>query len=631
LQAANYQPPPFKGRDEKRLPKQYLEVRAMIESIQEKLVNNHKLTIFTKIILGYCTISIIAVAIVGWVSLTLIRNSDKFSQFSTKSQQLATVTLLHNNIAYELIEMFAEIGELLSKATENADWEPLNKVQAKVQAIDSLVSSSISADIIDPELQDVLAKFNRYEKNATQVVSTYLSNPLSVDVTNFTRMSEDLSALKEQLGKFQSSRSAILTTELSQIAQSANQLDRHNKFLIQNCLVACAILLVLAVVISLTVSSRIVRPIKKVIDMVKDIAEGGGDLTARIEINSKDETGELAKWFNVVVEKLQVIIKDISSTTEVLNTSSSDLTSLSSQMASSAQEMTSQSETVAGTTEQMSANINTMASAAEEMSVNIESVSSAAEEMAQNMNSIASSIEEMSSSINEVANSAQEGSDITKKATEMSGSATHTMNALGNAADDIGQVTALIKRIAEQTNLLALNATIEAASAGDAGKGFAVVANEIKELAGQSSQAAEDIAQRIEGIQTNSEEAVKVIADVSDIINKINESSTVITKSVEQQTITANEISGSVQQAKTGVTNIASSIAEVARGANDTARSAAEAAKGVVQVSSNIQGVSKAAGDSSVGAQQVNTSAGELAKISTQIQEMVGRFKVAEV
>ncbi|MDY6989050.1 MAG: methyl-accepting chemotaxis protein, partial [Thermodesulfobacteriota bacterium] len=195
-------------------------------------------------------------------------------------------------------------------------------------------------------------------------------------------------------------------------------------------------------------------------------------------------------------------------------------------------------------------------------------------------------------------------------------------------AKEIGQVTALIKRIAEQTNLLALNATIEAASAGDAGKGFAVVAKEIKELANQSAQAAEDIARRIDGVQTNTEEAVKVMADVSAIINNMNESSAAITNSVEQQRTTANEIAGNVQQVNRGIGEIASSIAEIAKGANDMARSAAEGAGGVAEVSSNIQGVSRAAGDTNTGAQQVNASASELAKMAEQIRGMIGRFKL---
>ena len=154
------------------------------------------------------------------------------------------------------------------------------------------------------------------------------------------------------------------------------------------------------------------------------------------------------------------------------------------------------------------------------------------------------------------------------------------------------------------------------------------ILSRVKELANQSGQAAEDIAKRVEGVQANTEEAVNVIAGITDIISKINESSVVISKSVEQQTITANEISGSVQQANTGTNNIASSIAEIAKGANDMAKSAVDASKGANEVSANIHGVNEAAGDSSAGAEQVTSSANELAKMAAQIQKMVASFKV---
>lgn len=380
--------------------------------------------------------------------------------------------------------------------------------------------------------------------------------------------------------------------------------------------------------VSLFIATGVLGPVSEVVDLANSLA--GGDLSRRLNMKRKDEIGNMADALDDSCKNLADLMTQIRGDAGILANSAEEMSSVSAQMASNAEEMSTQSDTVAGTTEQTSANINAMASAAEEMSVNIQSVTSTAEQMSQNMNTVATAIEEMSSSIKEVAGSAQEGAHIADTAMEMSDSATKTMAVLGQGAREIGQVTDLIKRIAEQTNLLALNATIEAASAGDAGKGFAVVANEIKELASQSAQAAEDIARRIEGVQDNTEEAVKSIGGMADVINKINESSTVITKSVEQQTITATEISGSVQQANTGASNIASSIAEVARGANDVSRSAAEAAIGVNEVSENIQGVSKAAGDSNTGAQQVNSSANELAKMSSQILEMVGQFTVDE-
>jgi methyl-accepting chemotaxis protein len=380
--------------------------------------------------------------------------------------------------------------------------------------------------------------------------------------------------------------------------------------------------------VSLFIATGVLSPVSEVVDLANSLA--GGDLSRRLNMTRKDEIGNMADALDDSCKNLADLMTQIREDAGILANSAEEMSTVSAQMASNAEEMSTQSDTVAGTTEQMSANINAMASAAEEMSVNIQSVTSTAEQMSQNMNTVATAIEEMSSSIKEVAGSAQEGAHIADTAMGMSDSATKTMDVLGQGAREIGQVTDLIKRIAEQTNLLALNATIEAASAGDAGKGFAVVANEIKELASQSAQAAEDIAKRIEGVQDNTEEAVKSIGGIADVINKINESSTVIMKSVEQQTITATEISGSVQQANTGASNIASSIAEVARGANDVSRSAAEAAMGVNEVSENIQGVSKAAGDSNTGAQQVNSSANELAKMSAEIQEMVGQFTVDE-
>ncbi|MDY6988508.1 MAG: methyl-accepting chemotaxis protein [Thermodesulfobacteriota bacterium] len=379
------------------------------------------------------------------------------------------------------------------------------------------------------------------------------------------------------------------------------------------------------VLIGLFIGFTITRPISLAVSGLRDMED---DLTKRLEVRSEDEIGELVTWFNTFIERLQHMIKDVAANAEGLNTASSDLFTLSRDMASSADKMASQSDTVAGAAEEMSTNINAIATATEQLSANVGSVSSTAEEMSQNVNAVASSIEEMSMTLNDVAAGAQGGAEIAQKATAMSQSATDTMNVLGEAAEDIGEVTALIKRIAEQTNLLALNATIEAASAGDAGKGFAVVAGEIKELANQSAKAAEDIAKRIEGAQANTEEAVKVIADISGVIDNVNESSMVITSAVDQQRVMANEISGNVQQTTSGINNIASSMADVAKGANDMAKSGSEAAKGVIAVSSNIQGVSKAAEASNAGVKQMETSAGQLAKMSERLQEMVGRFKV---
>ena len=154
---------------------------------------------------------------------------------------------------------------------------------------------------------------------------------------------------------------------------------------------------------------------------------------------------------------------------------------------------------------------------------------------------------------------------------------------LDHSAAEIDKVTEAIKMIALQTNLLAFNATIEATSAGEAGKGFAVVADEIKELAHQSAKAAEDIARKIEGVQTSTREAVQVIGEVQEIIRTLNSSSGRIAEAVEKQSAAAKVSTGNLGEASKGVEHIALSIAEVAKGASDMSRNAGEAAQGATR------------------------------------------------
>jgi methyl-accepting chemotaxis protein len=570
--------------------------------------------------LGLCFGVIIVI-----IATILVITTSSLNTVYNNSMQVKDESLPNAILADKMSFQTLKILELLLYSAVTHRIEGLNEAEAVVDSFKLNIAKfrKMYERKGDTEslkaINDLETVFNDYYEQGDEMAFTYVAQGVEEGNRLVDGFDNAAKALTDRMLELQEHEIEKTRASVNGIIASANRV-KAVMFLLNGVAIA------LGVLIAFFVTRSITGPINRVRSGFKGIE--GGDLTIRLESKSKDQMGELARGFNTFSGNLQETIRQLAENMKKLNFASSEMADISTQMASSAQQMTSQSEAVAGTTEQMSANINAMASAAEEMSINVESVSSTAEEMSQNMNSIASTIEEMSTAINEVSNSAQDGSDIARNAMEMSDDAKDTMNVLGKAADDIGQVTNLIKHIADQTNLLALNATIEAASAGDAGKGFAVVANEIKELATQSSQAAEDIARRIAEVQANSGEAVKVIAGIADIINRINESSMVITKSVELQTTAANEISGSVQQAKTGATTIASAISEIARGANDTARSAAEAAKGVLDVSSNIQGVNQAAGESSAGAQQVNNSAGELSKMAGQIKEMIGRFKV---
>ncbi len=417
-----------------------------------------------------------------------------------------------------------------------------------------------------------------------------------------------------------------LTTMTATLVEEAVKETEKSQSQSLRILLGCIVVISLTIILISYIANGITTPLRKVLLLAQKISEG--DLTAKVTVKNKDELGDMAANLNSAINKLRGLIASLTGSTVHLANSSDDLSNVSTQMASSAEEMSTQTDTVASSTEEMSVNIDVIASSTEEMSVNIQNISSAAEQVSQNMNAVAQTTKEVASAINNVAVSAKEGSEIAEKATELSSESTETMSQLKNAAKEIGNVTDLIKQIADQTKLLSLNATIEAAAAGDAGRGFAVVAAEVKELARQSALAADNISTRIKEVQVNSENAVAGITNITDIIKKMNSTSSVITQSIAQQTANVDEIFGIIQQANSGTNNIAASIAEIAKGSNDMASSSAEAAKGASEVSKNIQGVRQAAGVTSSGARKVSKSAKEVDSIAGQIKEMAEKFKV---
>jgi methyl-accepting chemotaxis protein len=204
------------------------------------------------------------------------------------------------------------------------------------------------------------------------------------------------------------------------------------------------------------------------------------------------------------------------------------------------------------------------------------SASAAAVEVSASIQTVATAAEEMSASIREIAKNATEAASVASEAVTVATNAQTTVGSLGAASAEIGQVIKVITSIAQQTNLLALNATIEAARAGDAGKGFAVVANEVKELAGQTAHATEEISQKINAIQASTEQAVVAITRITEVIAQINDIQATIASAVEEQTATTNEIARSVTEAAAGASGIAEDATRVAGAAAESQARVAE-------------------------------------------------------
>jgi methyl-accepting chemotaxis protein len=358
--------------------------------------------------------------------------------------------------------------------------------------------------------------------------------------------------------------------------------------------------IVAVVALAMSVTALIVKPINGAVKMLKDIAEGEGDLTKRLNVDSHDEIGEMASWFNAFMDKLQAIIRQIAGDAATLTEASSTLSAISGQMTSGAENMSGRSGQVAASAEEMSANLN--------------SVAAASEQAAANVNMVASAAEEMTATVNEIARNSEKAHAITESAVTKAGGASVKVDELGRAANEISRVTEVITEISEQINLLALNATIEAARAGDAGKGFAVVANEIKELAKQTAQATQDIKTRIGAIQGSTADTVSRIEEISSVIHEVNDIVATIATAVEEQAVTSQEIANNVAQASLG-------IQEVNTNVNQSSSVAGTISGDIAEVNVSVQEMTYSSG-------QVNQSAEGLSALSDKLREVVGRFKV---
>ena len=312
------------------------------------------------------------------------------------------------------------------------------------------------------------------------------------------------------------------------------------------------------------------RKVESILTVVSAASEG--DLTREVEIQGDDPIGKMGQGLAKFFKDLRDSMGEIANTSHTLASSSEELTSVSQEMAGNANETSNQAGVV----------------------------SAASEEISRNIQTVATGTEEMNASILEISRNAGQAASVAQQAVVVAENTTTTVGKLGDSSAEIGEVIKVITSIAEQTNLLALNATIEAARAGEAGKGFAVVANEVKELAKETGKATEEISQKIQAIQSDTSNAVKAIGEISQIINEINDISNTIASSVEEQTATTSEMGRNVTQA----------------------------AQGSGEISTNIEGVARAANDTTSGVNQTQTAANELAKMASDLQKLVQRFKI---
>jgi methyl-accepting chemotaxis protein len=573
-----------------------------------------------KLIFGFVLVAIIAGAI-GGVGIYYIQRINKADTMLYEKMTVPLGILLHLATDFERLRI--NNRDVIYAETPKERAEKSNTIEAIYKDIDPNlpVYEKSYIDDEDKRLFDEFVKpYREYVAAIEETQSLLLGTGETIDASTYAagveaRVAKDPKGTAAEQAAAVDRATAILKGKGFAAAQAAQaaldklvQMQVHDAKGISDdnarqanlatliMIVAVAVGMVLAVILGALIAGVVSAPLRRSVAFAQKLA--AGDLTQHLDMDRRDEAGELVKALNEATSSLHGMFTQVASGVQTLSSSSTELSSISKQ--------------TTGGAEQASARSTSVAAAVEELSTNMNSVSASMEQTSTNIATVAGSTEEMTSTIGEIARNSEKARTITGDAVSQAARINESMAELGSAAKEIGKVTETINAISSQTNLLALNATIEAARAGAAGKGFAVVANEIKELAKQTAVATEDIKGRIEGIQGSTTSAVDGIGRVSKVIKEVNEIVTSIAAAIEEQSSVMRDV--------------AKNVAEAAKAVEEVNHNVSQSSEAVAQVAKDMSEVNRTAGEISTASSQVMTSAEDLAKLAEQLRGYVGQF-----
>jgi len=407
-------------------------------------------------------------------------------------------------------------------------------------------------------------------------------------------------------------------------------------------IILASIALAAAVVIIYLVLNRTTRPIVRVAETLKDISEGEGDLTRSISVNSKDEVGDLAKYFNKTLEKIKTLIKVIKNEAVKLTDIGGDLSSNMTETAAAVNEITANIQSIKGRVINQSASVTETNATMEQVIFNINKLNDHVENQSNNVSQASSAIEQMVANINSVTNTLVNNAANVKNLKEASEVGRTGLQEVATDIQEIAresegllEINSVMENIASQTNLLSMNAAIEAAHAGEAGKGFAVVADEIRKLAESSSEQSKTIGTVLKKI---TESIKKITNSTGNVLTKFEAIDSGVKIVMEQEENIRNAMEEQAEGSKQ-LLQSAGGLKETTHQVKTGSEEMLEGSKEVINESQNLekatQEITGGMNEMASGAEQINIAVNHVNEISSRNREgietlmrEVSRFKV---
>jgi methyl-accepting chemotaxis protein len=407
-------------------------------------------------------------------------------------------------------------------------------------------------------------------------------------------------------------------------------------------IILASISVIIVSIIIFFVSSGITKPIIRVAATLKDISEGEGDLTKSIAYKSKDEIGDLARYFNQTLDKIKKLVVTIKHQAVSLFNIGNELASNMTETAAAINQITANIQSVKGRVINQSASVTETNATMEQITVNIDKLNEHIEHQTSSVAQSSSAIEEMLANIQSVTHTLVKNVDNVK---DLSAASEVGRTGLQEVAADIQgiaresegllEINAVMENIASQTNLLSMNAAIEAAHAGEAGKGFAVVADEIRKLAESSGEQSKTISTVLKKIKDSID---KITKSTDEVLNKF-EAIDLGVKTVADQ---EENIRNAMEEQSAGSQQILEALGqlnEITQMVKGSSTEMLEGSREVIQEGKNLsmvtQEITNGMNEMASGADQINTAVNEVNTISGEnkqnidilVQE-VSRFKV---